>query len=175
VRKYAVIYADPPWRYDDSTPTRAIENHYPTMAVEEICALQIPAEDHCVLYLWATAPKLREAMTVIDAWGFNYRTHAIWDKVKLGMGYWFRFQHELLMVATKGDVRTPLPELRISSVIRCPRGQHSRKPDYVRDMIEKWYPNAARLEMFSRLKRPGWEVFGNQVEYDLLSGSSAPL
>lgn len=106
---YGVIYADPPWRYDDATPNRAVENHYPTMSNEEICALPVPAADDCVLYLWATAPKLREALEVMEAWGFNYRTHAIWDKVKIGMGYWFRGQHELLLIGTRGDVRTPPP------------------------------------------------------------------
>jgi len=166
---YGVIYADPPWRYDDATPNRAIENHYPTMSDEEICGLSVPADKNAVCYMWATAPKLREGLMVMDAWGFNYRTHAIWDKVKLGMGYWFRGQHELLMVGTRGKVRTPAPALRISSLIRCPRGRHSSKPDYVRDMIAKWFPDVARLEMFTRIKRPGWDAFGNQVEHDLLS------
>ena len=105
----------------------------------------------------------------MEAWGFNYRSHAIWDKVKIGMGYWFRGQHELLLIGTRGDVRTPHPSLRIPSVIRCPRGTHSSKPDYVRDMIAKWYPDAPKLEMFSRMKRHGWDSFGNQVETDLLS------
>lgn len=169
MKTYTVIYADPPWRYDDATPSRAIENHYQTMSVEEICALPIPAAANCVLYLWATAPKLIEAVQVVAAWGFKYRTHAVWDKVKIGMGYWFRGQHEILIVATKGSVRTPPPSLRISSVIRCPRGQHSRKPDYVRDKIVEWFPDAERLEMFTRIKCPGWDAFGNQVEHDLLS------
>ncbi len=166
--KFTVIYADPPWRYDDSTPSRAVENHYPTMDNAAICALSVPSADDCVLYLWATAPKLREALDVIEAWGFLYRSQAVWDKVKLGMGYWFRGQHEILMVATKGKVSPPPPALRISSVIRCPRGAHSSKPDMVRELIAKWYPGP-RLEMFSRLKRPGWEAMGNQIEHDLFS------
>ncbi len=84
-------------------------------------------------------------------------------------GYWFRGQHELLMVAVKGRVSPPIPELRISSVIRCRRGKHSSKPDYIRDMIVKWFPDVSRLEMFSRIKRSGWDSFGNEVETDLLS------
>lgn len=81
IKKYDVIYADPCWRYDFSeTDNRKIENHYPTMSIEEICALQLPTKINCVLYMWATAPKLKEAMQVIEAWGFEYKTHAIWDK-----------------------------------------------------------------------------------------------
>ena len=169
---YGVIYADPPWRYENGTPGREIEDHYPTMSDNEICALKVPSMNSCVLYLWATAPKTPEALSVISAWGFRYRTHAVWDKEKLGMGYWFRGQHELLMVATKGIVRCPIPENRISSIIRCPRGPHSAKPDYVRDMIERWFPHASKLEMFARVKRAGWDAFGNEIEYDLLSDNS---
>jgi len=104
---YGVIYADPPWRYLDATPNRAIENHYPTMSDEEICALEIPADKNCVLYLWAVAPKLPEALAVMEAWGFSFKTSAVWDKVKLGMGYWFRGQHELLLVGVRGRVSPP--------------------------------------------------------------------
>jgi N6-adenosine-specific RNA methylase IME4 len=166
---FGIIYADPPWRYDNGTPGREIERHYPTMSDEEICALKVPAAKDSILYLWATAPRLESGLAVMSAWGFRYKTQAVWDKVKVGMGFWFRGQHEILMVGTRGDVSPPPQPLRISSVIRCPRGRHSAKPDYVRDMIVKWFPDVPRLEMFSRLKRPGWEVFGNQVEHDLLS------
>lgn len=167
---YDVIYADPPWRYDFAeTDSRAIENQYPTMNIDEICALKVPGAKDSVLYLWATAPKLLEAVQVIAAWGYTYKTHAIWDKEKIGMGYWFRGQHELLMVATRGKWCPPMQADRISSVIRACRGSHSSKPDQVRDWIANWYPTAKRLEMFSRLKRPGWDAFGNQVEHDLFS------
>ncbi len=167
---FSVIYADPPWRYEFSpTSSRAIEKHYPTMSMEELFALEVPSASDCVLFMWATSPKLIEALQLIAAWGFLYRTHAIWDKEKIGIGSWFRGQHELLMVATKGTISPPAPALRISSVIRCTRGQHSRKPDYVRDMIDKWFPNVSKLEMFSRIQRHGWSNFGNEVEIDLLS------
>lgn len=173
---YGVIYADPPWRYSAGTadPTRTIENQYPTMSDEEICSLNVPAAKNAVLFLWATAPLLESGLKVMSAWGFRYKTQAMWDKEIVGMGYWFRGQHEILMVGTRGKVSPPPQPLRISSVIRCRRGRHSAKPDYVRDMIAAWYPDALKLEMFSRLKRPGWDVFGNQVEVDLLSGAVAP-
>lgn len=166
---YGVIYADPPWRYENGTPGREIERHYPTMTDEEICALQVPVANNAICYLWAVAPRLDVGLRVLQAWGFRYKTCAVWDKVKVGMGFWFRGQHEILMVGTRGDVHPPAQSQRISSVIRCPRGEHSSKPDYVRDMIVKWYPDAKRLEMFCRLKRPGWDVFGNEVLHDLLS------
>lgn len=169
LESYGIIYADPPWCYDNTCSQGGVREQYQTMSDEEICALQVPAAKDSVLYLWATAPRLPIALEVINSWGFDYKSCAVWDKVRLGIGYWFRGQHELLLCGVRGNVRPPPVELRISSVIRCKSGQHSRKPDYIRSMIEKWYPDAKRLEMFSRLKRPGWDVFGNQVEYDLLS------
>lgn len=168
---FGVIYADPPWRYGFSqSDSRAIESQYPTMTDDEICALKVPAAKDAVLYLWTVAPRLAAGLRVMEAWGFDYKTCAVWDKEKVGMGYWWRGQREILMVGTRGKFSPPPQALRKSSVIRCPRGRHSAKPDQVRDWIGEWYPDVPKLEMFSRLKRPGWEVFGNQVEYDLLSG-----
>jgi N6-adenosine-specific RNA methylase IME4 len=175
VKRYQVIYADPPWRYDFSKDkTRAIENHYPTMSVEEIKALDVPSDSNAVLYLWATAPKLQEGLDVVKAWGFQYRTHAIWDKETVGMGYWFRGQHELLLVGVKGIVSPPIPTQRIASVIRQSKAAHSRKPDYVREMIGAWFPTASKLEMFARRNETNlfqqeieWDVWGNQVKSDL--------
>ncbi|WP_353928760.1 MT-A70 family methyltransferase [Desulfofundulus kuznetsovii] len=162
--KYDVILADPPWQYEFvETENRAIENHYPTMTLEEIKALEIPAADDAVLLLWATAPKLEEALEVMRAWGFTYRTCAVWDKEIIGMGYWFRGQHELLLLGTKGNFPAPLPNNRFSSVIRERRGAHSAKPAVVYEMIEHMFPNRRYLELFARNTRPGWGVWGNEV------------
>jgi hypothetical protein len=91
VGRYRLLYADPPWRYDHSgTNSRAIENQYPTMTLEEICRLSIPVADEAVLFLWAPSPKLADAIQVMNAWGFSYRTCAVWDKQVTGMGYYFR-------------------------------------------------------------------------------------
>ena len=167
---YEVIYADPPWRYDFSgSKSRSIEAHYRTMSVEELCEMQVDSAGNSVLYLWATSPKLREALSVMESWGFSYKTHAIWDKEKLGMGYWFRGQHELLMVGTKGKWPPPQPGIRIGSVIREKRGRHSTKPDIVREWIENAWPAASRIELFARQKFPKWDAFGNQVEVTLFS------
>lgn len=172
VKLYDVIYADPAWRYDFAeTDNRKIENHYPTMSVDEICSLKVPAKKNAVLFMWATAPKLREAFMVMDAWGFEYKTHAIWDKKIIGMGYWFRGQHELLMVGVKGKFSPPESSKVISSVITGKRSKHSRKPYSVRQHIKDWFPNADRLEMFARKPNDlfaeedfaGWDLWGNQA------------
>lgn len=170
-KKYEIIYADPPWRYDFSKDSAdKIEKHYPTMTVDEIKVLQVPSADNAVLYLWATAPKLLEALEVMKAWGFDYKTHAIWDKGSVGMGYWFRGQHELLLVGVKGKFSPPEAELRISSVIRQQKSIHSAKPDYVKEMIHEWFPCATKLEMFCRSNRVSlfqqdakWEIWGNAL------------
>lgn len=167
--KYRLIYADPPWRYEHiETESRAIENQYPTMSLEEICGLSVPAADDCVLFLWATSPKLAESMEVIKAWGFDYRTCAIWDKEKIGMGYYFRQQHELLLVAARGSLPVPEPSARVSSVIRIKRpGIHSRKPTQVIELLESMYPTFGkddRIELFTREPRVGWTAWGNEPE-----------
>lgn len=167
---YQIIYADPPWRYDFSKDNSdKIENHYPTMNIEDICSIPVPAGDNCILFMWATAPKLLEAIKVLDAWGFTYKTNAVWDKGWVGMGYWFRGQHEILIIGTKGKVSPPKAELRISSVIKCKKGKHSEKPETVRKYIEKCYPNCSKLEMFARPNTPlfddssQWDYWGNEL------------
>jgi len=162
---FNVIYADPPWRYDyTKAESRAIENHYPTMTLDDICKLPIASitANDAVLFLWATSPKLEEAMRVVREWGFTYRTCAIWDKEKIGMGYYFRQQHELLLVATKGQLPVPEPSDRISSVIRSERGRHSEKPELFYEIIEAMYPEYPKVELFSRNARQGWKGWGNE-------------
>jgi N6-adenosine-specific RNA methylase IME4 len=169
-RTYDVILADPPWRYD-CTPTknRRVENHYPTMRNADICALPVAALAHnaSVLLLWATAPKLAECLTVLDAWGFAYVTSAVWDKGKIGMGFWFRGQHELLLIGKRPKARPTPVAARVSSVFRERRAEHSRKPTCVYEWIERAWPSATKLELFARRPRAGWHVWGNEVEADV--------
>lgn len=161
---YDVIYADPPWKYDfSSTGTRDIENNYPTLELFEIKQIQVPSSPNSVLFLWATAPKLREALEVMEAWGFEYKTHMIWDKQKIGMGYWFRGQHELLLVGTKGMINAPQEGARISSVYSEKRTEHSKKPNYFYSLIESYFPHGTYLELFARTTRDKWKSWGNQV------------
>lgn len=167
-KKYQIIYADPPWRYEHPiSNSRRIENQYPTMQLEAIKKLQIPTDKNCVLFLWTTAPKLDESLEVLKAWGFTYRTCLIWDKEVIGMGYWFRNQHELLLVGLKGKVSPPPTSQRVSSVFKQKRQQHSKKPDKIRELIASWYPNEKKLELFARQTTEGWDVWGDEVEEDM--------
>jgi len=162
--EYDVVYADPPWRYNFSkTTNREIENQYETMSLSEIKQLDIPAGEDAVLYLWATAPKLIEAIDVIDAWGFDYKTNLVWDKEQMGMGYWSRVQHEHLLVATRGDVSVPDTDDRRRSVIREQRGEHSEKPEAAASMIQEQHEDADLIELFARDARSGWDVWGNEA------------
>ncbi len=162
---FDVIYADPPWRYDFAeSSNRKIENHYTTMQTSDIAKMKVPSKENCVLFMWATAPKLLEALDVMKGWGFTYKTHAIWDKEKIGMGYWFRGQHELLMVGVKGKVSPPQASIRISSIIKEQRSKHSRKPDCVAEYIELAFYNKSKVELFCREPRNGWYSYGNEIE-----------
>jgi N6-adenosine-specific RNA methylase IME4 len=161
-----VIYADPPWRFEpysrENGLDRSADNHYPTMTVEQIKALPVPAADDAVLWLWATTPMLPEAIEVMAAWGFTYRSNFVWAKDKVGTGYWNRNKHEQLLVATRGNPVAPAPGEQPLSVIHAPRGSHSEKPEAFAMMIERLYPSTPKLEMFARGPRPGWDVWGNE-------------
>lgn len=166
--KYDVILADPPWRYSFSrTRNRRIENHYPTMAPAELRSFPIDtfAAQNCALFLWATSPKLDLALDVMSAWRFKYITCAVWIKNRMGMGYHFRQQHELLLIGKRGKVRSPKPQSRPRSIIAAERLEHSRKPEIVHDYIVAMYPDARRVELFARRPRDGWDVWGNEVEH----------
>lgn len=165
--RFPLIYADPPWRYDFSKDDAdEVENHYPTMELSEICALPVgdSALDDCVLFLWATSPKLEESFRVIAAWGFTYRTCAVWDKEWIGPGYYFRQRHELLLIATRGNVPVPKPESRPDSIFTERRTAHSRKPEIAYRLLEQMYPELPKLELFAREQRAGWHAWGNQAQ-----------
>ena len=163
---YNLVLADPPWRYEFSkSDSRKIENQYPTMELGDICALDIKSISHddCVLFMWATSPKLADSMEVLTGWGFEYKTCMIWAKDKIGMGYYARQRHELLLIATRGTPSVPSPSDRPDSVIEAPREEHSRKPDVFYGVIEKMYPKSEKVELFCRRPRDGWTAWGNQV------------
>src|SRR5262245_2382662 len=168
--RYAVLCADPPWHFEvyneKSGVERAAGNHYSTMALDEICALPVPSlvSPDAVLFMWTTVPHLRESFDVLVAWGFEYKTNIVWVKDKIGLGYFVRNQHELLLVATRGDMPSPSPANRPPSVISGPRREHSRKPDEAYALIEAMYPALPKLELFARQRRPGWDVWGNETD-----------
>jgi N6-adenosine-specific RNA methylase IME4 len=180
---FSVVLADPPWQYQlgGMELEKEVENHYPCMPLEKIKDLGAELEKHltkdALLFLWATVPLISEALEVMKAWGFEYRTAFAWVKARVadgetagtfvldgpGLGLWLRGGHEHLLIGVRGNFPTPSPDARVSSVILAPRHQHSRKPEEVYDIIEKMAPEVQKLEMFARNERPGWTSWGNQV------------
>lgn len=170
-QKFGVIVADPEWRFEvwsrDSGLDRSADNHYPTSCTEEIAARDVPSisADDCVLFLWATAPMLPHALTVMVAWGFDYRSHFVWMKHKAGTGYWNRNAHELLLIGVKGKPPAPAPGTQYASVQQCEVTAHSAKPEFFLDLIEQYFPTMPKIELNCRGKaRPGWTAWGNEAE-----------
>ena len=164
--KYRVIYADPPWQYgDERSGFGGAVDHYNTMSMAELKSMPVASltEDNAVLFLWATAPLLPEALELINAWGFKYKTNFIWDKVKHNMGHYNSVRHELLLIATKGSCTPDNVQLfdSVQSIKRTDR--HSEKPEEFRKIIDTLYTYGNKLEMFARKQVEGWEVFGNEL------------
>jgi len=165
-KRYGVILADPEWRFEpwsrETGMDRAADNHYPTSVMEVIAArpVQSIAAKDCALFLWATAPVLPHALTVMAAWGFSYKSHMIAVKPRIGTGYWFRSEHELLLLGTCGDVPAPAPGTQWSSTRGTPIGRHSEKPDWQYVLIEAYFPNLPKIELNARRGRPGWDSWG---------------
>jgi N6-adenosine-specific RNA methylase IME4 len=165
-RRWPVLLADPPWTYQFSpSSSRAVENHYETLTLQEICDLPVGeiATADAVLFLWVPPPILMQAGDVLTAWGFSYRTGSVWVKDKIGLGHYFRQQHEHLLLAVRGDLPTPPQHVRPPSVITAPRREHSRKPDEAYAIIEAMYPDLPKIEFFARHARPGWDSWGNEA------------
>lgn len=164
--KYRIIYADPPWKYNDKLTEDygAAENHYITMSIKELCDMKVKeiTEDDAVLFLWTTSPFLEESFKVINSWGFKYKSSFVWDKVKHNMGHYNSVRHELLLIATKGSC---VPDNRklYDSVQTIERSdKHSEKPEEFRNIIETLYTFGKKIELFSRTKKEGWETYGNE-------------
>jgi N6-adenosine-specific RNA methylase IME4 len=168
--KYRVFYADPPWQYGNSQPDYFGEqrDHFPTMPLQEICAMPVAehAEDDAVLFLWVTSPMLFESRAVIEAWGFEYKGHYVWDKIQHVMGHYNSVRHELLLIAVRGSCQPDVRKL-FDSVVTEERTGHSVKPEQFYEIIETNYPHGARVELFQRGKaRKGWHNFGFEAERD---------
>src|SRR5262249_24675909 len=159
--KFRVLYADPPWAYGNSQPNEFgdARDHYPTMKLEDICALPVKdwAEDDAVLFLWTTSPLLRGSFDVIEAWGFEFKASFVWDKQRQVMGNYNGVAHELLLIGTRGACQPDVRKL-FNSVVREKRTEHSKKPAIFYDIIETLYRHGTRLELFQRgAGRHGWE------------------
>lgn len=173
--KYSIIYADPPWSYNQRTARGSAEHHYPTMSQEDLKNLPISeiAEKDCTLFMWATFPMIKEALELIEAWGFRYKTTAfVWAKKNrksdswfTGLGFWTRSNAEICLLAVKGNPKRQ--SSCVSQLIVSPREEHSKKPDETRDRIVKLMGDLPRVELFARQKTEGWNVWGNEVESDI--------
>ena len=163
--KYRVVYADPPWQYNDKLTASygTAEYHYPTMKLATLKELPIQklCEKESVLFLWATSPMIQEALELCKAWGFAYKAMFVWDKVKHNMGHYNSVRHEFLLICTKGSCLPDVPDL-IDSVVSIERTEHSRKPEDFRGIIDKLYPHGKRVELFARAVVDGWDRWGNQ-------------
>lgn len=166
--KYGVIYADPPWAYDNRATRANVESIYAgTMTVEEICDMPVPqlAADDAHLHLWTTNAFLHDAFHVMQAWGFDYRSVFVWCKPQMGIGNYWRVSHEFLLLGIRGNVKGFAERCHMSYRV-IDRGEHSAKPDVVRDLVSQVSPEP-RLELFGRKRVEGWTVFGNQVGPEL--------
>ena len=175
MKKYSIIYADPPWAYRTYSKKgqgRSAESHYPTMCIEDIKALPVGelAAKNCALFLWITFPCLCEALEVLTAWGFSYKAVAfVWvkqnrknDDLFTGMGYWTRANAAICILATKGHPKRV--DAGVRQVILSHIEEHSKKPDEARERIVRLMGDLPRVELFARQSPEGWDVWGNEVE-----------
>lgn len=174
-KQYGIIYADPPWRYRQKNINGAAEHHYFTLGPDELCALpvgELAAKD-CALFLWATFPQLPEALRLIKAWGFTYKSVAfVWLKQNrkspgwfYGLGFWTRGNAEICLLATRGHPKRK--SAGVHQFIISPVEAHSKKPDITREKIVELLGDLPRVELFARQKTEGWDVWGNEVESTL--------
>ena len=183
MKKYGIIYADPPWHYrvySKKGAGRSAESHYPTMTIEEIQALPVSelADKDCALFMWITFPLLKESLSVLSAWGFKFKTIAfVWikqnrksDSLFWGMGYWTRANAEFCVLATKGKPKRMAKN--VHQVIVSHIEEHSKKPDEARRRIVRLMGDLPRIELFARQKSAGWDVWGNEVESDIILGGT---
>ena len=175
-RKYRTIYADPPWQFQNRTGKVAPEHkrltRYETMPLDDIKSLPVAdlADDKSHLYLWVPNALLPDGLEVMKAWGFEYKTNIIWEKVRhdgnpdgRGVGFYFRNVTEILLFGIRGDKnRTLAPARSQVNLIRAMKREHSRKPDEVIPIIEACSPGPY-LELFARGDRKGWDMWGNQA------------
>lgn len=184
-KTYSIIYADPPWSYDDKALGRGgAERHYKTMSHEDIARMPVAnmAAADCVLFMWATFPKLYESAAVFSGWGFEYKTCAfVWIKTNRtvnpnqtsfipadrfdsfwGMGRWTRANAEICLLGTKGHPKRLVAD--IHQLVYAPVSRHSRKPPEVRERIVRLCGDLPRIELFARESSEGWDAWGNELE-----------
>lgn len=182
-KKYQIIYADPPWQYGSKQPFRsegirfhALEKEYKTMGINEIKKLPVIdiAHKDCALFMWATDSHIKEAIELMEAWGFKYVTVAfIWEKVTnkgnlvANLGAWTMKNYELCLFGTRGAMQKHKKIHNVYQKVVSERTKHSRKPQEIRNRIKTIFGDLNCIELFARNKTDGWDVWGNEVESDI--------
>jgi len=170
--RYDIGVIDPPWKFSSNSkakPGRNAQRHYECMKPAEIIRqfadpMHRVMADESLLFMWVTVPLLPVGLKALDAFGFKYISSAAWDKQKKASGYWFRNEHEIILLGKRG--RFPRPENKAPfnwSMIRGDRRAHSEKPEFLQHEINRNWPNARKIEFFARRPRAGWTVWGNQT------------
>ena len=169
--QFRVLYADPPWKYNDARRTddhrqsTGVLDHYADMDLEQLKALDVKsiAAPDSVLFCWAAVPLIDDALSLVEAWGFAYKTFFVWDKGHGSFGTYHDAEAELLIVATRGSC-TPEIDKKEKQIHRYPRGKHSAKPEEWRALIDRLYPSGPRVELFRRGDCPkGWIIWGAEA------------
>jgi len=175
LKKYEVIYADPPWRFNNKNTGGSMksgaDSHYSTMNLDDICNLPITkmTDNNCILFMWWVATQPMEALKVVNAWGFKLKTMTGFNWVKLtkseklffGMGFWTRAGSEMCLIAIKGNPKRISRSVRSVELAECTN--HSKKPDIFKDRILQLCGDLTRIELFARNESKGWDVFGDDV------------
>jgi N6-adenosine-specific RNA methylase IME4 len=181
-KRYGVIIADPEWQFKswgENGMDRAPDNHYPTSPTEVIAARPVNqiAADDCILLLWATAPRLPDALVVMAAWGFDYVTHAVWAKDRTGQargpGYWFTGEHELVLLGKRGNIPCPAQGTQARSLFHAQVGEHSEKPPTVHEIAESYFPSLPKIELNARARRAGWDAWGFEAPEETAAKAAA--
>ena len=178
-KRYSVIYADPPWAYVQNGGPKGKRGmasaHYETMSVDDICNLPVRkiTGGGAVLFLWATFPNIAEALRVMQAWGFAYKTAAfVWVKKNRksgtnfwGLGQYTRANAEVCLIGISKGFKAgeKIKSHRVHQIVEAPFDGHSKKPDIVRERIVELMGNVPRIELFARDRVPGWDAWGDEL------------
>jgi Transcriptional activator, adenine-specific DNA methyltransferase len=175
LKKYQVIYADPPWSYSNfqgkGKSHGDVSAHYKTMSLEDMKGMAIPADNDCIIFMWATFPNLPEALELLSAWGFQYKTVGfVWVKTRgsglySGLGFYTNSNAEICLIGRKGKFNRQAKNVK--QIIVSPLGRHSEKSLEIRDRIVQLCGDVPRIELFAREKADGWDAWGNEVESDI--------
>ena len=165
-----IAVLDPPWSFSSNSvdrPGRNARRHYRCMSDAEIAVIPVCdwLEDDALVFVWTTSPMLERSMAVVRQWGrLRYVSQIVWCKDRIGTGFWVRNRHEVVLLYRRGAFPCPRPAPFLDSVIAGQQRQHSRKPDALQDRIDVVWPDARKIEIFARQRRPGWVAVGNEVD-----------